>query len=128
VQKQLAEVEQKIGEQNPNLKSDLAGAQSELANILNKKATVSDEMDGLQEAYTALASALHVLEGGDRAVPSQAIAVYKESSQRIKAGIAEWTTFKQTKLPQLNHQLSDGSLAPIAISEIEQEVQFFMSR
>jgi len=128
VQKQLAELGQKVGEQNPTLKSALAGTQSELANILNKKETVSGGMDGLQEAYTALASALHVVEGGDRAVPSQAIAVYKESSQSIKAGIAEWTTFKQTKLPQLNHQLSDGSLSPIAISEIEQEVQFFMSR
>ena len=127
VQKRLAEVEQKVGEQNPSLKSALAGAQSEIANILTKKETVSGEMGGLQEAYTALTSALHVVEGGDRAVPSQAIAVYKESSQGIMAGIAQWTTFKQTKLPQLNHQLSDGSLAPIAISEIEQEVQFFMS-
>ena len=43
-----------------------------------------------------LASALRVVESGDRAVPSQAIAVYKESSQHAKARIAEWTRFKQT--------------------------------
>jgi len=69
-----------------------------------------------------------VVEGGDRAVPAQAIAVYEESSRRVKLGIAEWAKFKETKLPQLNQQLREGSLAPIAISEIEQEVEFLMSR
>jgi hypothetical protein len=82
----------------------------------------------LQDDYIDMASALRVVEGGDRAVPSQAVAVYKESSQRVKEGIAQWTTFKQTKLLQLNRNLREGSLAPIAISEIEQEVQFLMSR
>jgi hypothetical protein len=61
-------------------------------------------------------------------VPSQAIAVYEESSQHVAARMSEWTTFKQTKLPQLNQKLREGSLAPIAISEIEQEVEFLLSR
>jgi hypothetical protein len=73
----------------------------------------------LQEAYTDLASALHVVEGGDRTVPSQAIAVYQESSARVNEGIVQWTTFKQTKLPQLNQQLREGGLTQIAISETE---------
>ena len=77
------------------------------------------EAGGLQEAYTELASALHVVEGGDRTVPSQAIAVYQESSARVKEGIVQWTTFKQTKLPQLNQQLREGGLTQIAISETE---------
>jgi len=67
----------------------------------------------LQDDYIELASALNVVEGGDRAVPSQAIAVYKESSQRVKEGIAQWTTFKQIKLAQINQKLREGSLAPI---------------
>jgi hypothetical protein len=57
-------------------------------------------------------------------VPSQAIAVYRESSQQVKARIAEWTGFKQTKLAQLNQQLRKANFAPIAIAEIEQQVEF----
>jgi hypothetical protein len=61
-------------------------------------------------------------------VPAQAIAVYTESSQQVKARIAEWARFKQTRLAQLNQQLREAKLAPIAISEIEREVEFLMSR
>jgi chromosome segregation ATPase len=117
VQKQLAEVDQKLGDKNPTLKSALAEAQSEIAQILAKKETSEKQPAALQEAYTDLASALHVVEGGDRTVPSQAIALYKESSSSVKAGIAQWTTFKQTKLPQLNQKLREASLAPIAASD-----------
>ena len=126
VQKQLSDVEQKLSETNAALKSVLTGTQSEIAEILAKKEP--ETAGGLQSAYTDLASALHVVEGGDRAVPSQAIAVYEESSQRIKAGIAEWTSFKQSKLPPLNQKLREASLAPVAISEIEGEVLFLMTR
>jgi photosystem II stability/assembly factor-like uncharacterized protein len=128
VQKQLADSEQKLGEKTSTLKSALAHAQSEISKILVKKETAPGQPSGLQDSYTDLASALHVVEGGDRAVPSQAIAVYKESSQQLKTAIAEWAAFKQTKLPRLNQELHEGSLAPIAISEIEQEIQFLMSR
>jgi hypothetical protein len=92
------------------------------------KEHAADEGPGLQDAYTGLASALRVVESGDRAVPAQAIAVYKESSQQVKARIAEWDRFKQTRLVQLNQQLRDANFAPIAIAEIEQEVEFLISR
>jgi photosystem II stability/assembly factor-like uncharacterized protein len=129
VQKQLAEVDQKLGEKKSALKSALADAQSELSGILiGKQVTHQPPAGGLQNGSGELASALRVVESGDRAVPSQAIALFQESSQRVKEGIAEWSKFKQTKLPQLNQKLSDESVAPIAISEIEKEVQFLMSR
>ncbi len=128
VKKQLADVEQNLGDRNQALKSALADAQTEIAKILSHKEMPAQQSGGLQEGYVEMTSALHVVEGGDRDVPSQATAVYKESSQRVKEGIVQWTTFKQTKLPQLNQKLHEGSLAPIAISEIEQEVQFLMSR
>jgi len=53
---------------------------------------------------------------------------HNETAQRVKAAIAEWNEFKTTKLSRLNQKLSEANLAPIAISEIEQEVQFLMSR
>src|ERR1700692_2437458 len=101
VQKQLVDIEQKLGGRNPTLKAALAETQSEIAKILtNKESTEkqpAEKPGALQEAYTDLASALHVVEGGDRTVPSQAIAVYQESSARVNEGIVPWTTFTHKK-------------------------------
>ncbi len=128
VQKKLADAQQALGDQKPALKSALVEAQSEIRKILAGKETAPGQAPGLPDAYTGVASALRAVESGDRAVPSQAIALYQESSQQVKARIAEWTSFKQARLPQLNQKLRDGNLAPIAISEIEREVEFLISR
>jgi photosystem II stability/assembly factor-like uncharacterized protein len=128
VQKKLANGQQQLGEQNPGLKSALVEAQGEIEKILATGPNAAGQAAGLQDAYTGAASALRAVESGDRAVPSQAIALYHESHEQIKARIAEWTSFKQSKLPQLNQKLRDGKLAPIAISEIEREVDFLISR
>jgi photosystem II stability/assembly factor-like uncharacterized protein len=138
VQKQLADIQQKLGQQkleqqklgaqNAQLEPELKEVQSGIDKILTNKEHAAGERPGLQDAYAGLASALQVVEGGDRAVPSQAIAVYKESSEQVKVRIAEWARFKQTKLAQLNLRLSGSHFAPIAISEIEQQVEFLMSR
>jgi hypothetical protein len=130
VQKQLTDIQSKPGAQNAKLNAALEEARAGIGKILIKRehGAGEDESPGLQDAYTGLASALRVAEGGDRAVPSQAIAVYKESSPPIKARIAEWAQFKQTTLVQLNEQLRKSNLAPIAVAEIEQQVEFLVSR
>ncbi|MFY9741532.1 MAG: hypothetical protein WAK21_05985 [Candidatus Sulfotelmatobacter sp.] len=127
VQKQLADHEQKLGEKNSDIKSALADAQTAISKIEGEPGAVA-QAASLQDAFADMASALRVVEGGDRTVPAQAIAVYNEASQRVKIAIAQWSEFKTTKLRQLNQKLSEASLPPIAISEIEQEVQFLMSR
>ena len=127
LQKQLTDLEQKLGD-NSAMKPAVADAQAELSKIVTGKGTVPGQTAGLQGAFAELTSALRVVESGDRAVPAQAIAIYDESNQRIKTAIAEWSEFKTTKLPQLNQKLQEGNLAPIAISEIEQEVEFLMTR
>jgi len=127
LQKQLTDIQQKVAAQTANVKSALAETQSAIGKILTNREH-ANEAPGLQDAYTGLASSLRVVESGDRAVPSQAIAVYQESSQQIKVRIAEWTQFKQTKLPQLDQRLREANLTPIAISEIEQQVEFLVSR
>ena len=142
VQKQLSDLQQKVPQQTPyakkmrieipQLRSAINDAQNEMTKILtNKNATgnaINNAPAGLQDAYTGLASALGVVESGDREVPSQAIAVYQESSQQVKVGIADWNNFKQTKLPQLNQRLRDANLAPVAIAEIEQQVEILATR
>src|ERR1700688_1709037 len=84
VQKQLADIQQKLASQSAQLKSALAEAGSAIGKILTNKEHAADESPGLQDAYAGLASALRVVESGDRAVPSQAIAVYQESSLQVK--------------------------------------------
>jgi hypothetical protein len=129
VQKQVADVQQKAGEQNSAIKAVLAETQAEIGRIVSNKGTAQTEQaGGLQEGFTRLTSALRAVQNGDRGVPSQAIAVYDESSARVKTRMAEWTAFKQTKLPALNRKLREGKLTPIAISQIEEEAESLMSR
>ena len=122
VQKQLAGAQQGSSHQDPALKSALDEAQSGLGKILTSKE--NPQPLGLESAYKNLASALRVVEGGDRPVPSQAIAVYQEASEQISARITQWTTFKQGKLPGLNEQLRQANLAPIAVADIGKKLNF----
>jgi photosystem II stability/assembly factor-like uncharacterized protein len=123
--KQLADAQQKIGDQNPNLKSGLAGAQSQLAKMI---APLPGDTIGLQDAYGGLASALRVVEGGDRQTPSQAVSVYTLYSQQATARLSDWSAFKKNQLPTLNQQLRDSNLAPLNSSDIEREADDLMSQ
>ena len=126
VQKQLGEIQVKIeqeksGAQNAPLKSAVIDAQSAVGKIVSNKERSEDEGTGLHGGYTALTSVLRVVEGGDRAVPSQAIAVFKESRRQAKACIAEWDRWKQKQLAQLNQRLREAHLTSIEIAETERE-------
>ncbi|MGA3088978.1 MAG: hypothetical protein ABSD75_10215 [Terriglobales bacterium] len=127
LQKQLADRQQRLDAHRLALKSALADLASEVGRIVTN-AEHADGGSGLQNAYSALASALRVIENGDRAVPSQAIALYRESSERVKARIAEWTKLKATKLTKINQQLQEANLAPVATAEIERQVESLASR
>jgi photosystem II stability/assembly factor-like uncharacterized protein len=129
VLKRLADAQQQPAiTQNATLRSTLMDTQSKLRDILSKDGNPSQQEQGLQGAYKDLASALRVVEGGDRPAPVQAIAVSKEASQQIEACLREWTKFKQTILPELNQQLRQANIHPIAINEIEHEVDWLALR
>jgi hypothetical protein len=76
---------------------------------------------GLENASSGLASALAVVESGDRAIPAQAIALYRESSQALKLRLADWNHVKTNWLPQLNQHLRQSNIPPITISQIVEE-------
>ena len=122
VQKQLSDVEQKLGDGHTDLKSAVSQLQSEIRKILAGSEDLTNNALGLENASKGLASALAVVESGDRAVPSQAIALYHESSRAAKLRITEWNQFKTTRLMQLNQHLRQGNIAPIVISEIAEDV------
>jgi hypothetical protein len=106
VEKQLAGSQTKAG-----LKAPLTEAKAALLRI----GEGSEGAPGLQDAYRDLVSALQVVEGGDRAVPSQAIAVYEESNQHAKKRLQEWAAFKRTTLARLNERLREEHGAPISV-------------
>jgi hypothetical protein len=112
VQKQLTDP-QRSAVQEPETKSALQKAQSDIAQLLSNNKERNDAMPGLQEAFTSLASALRVVESGDRVVPSQAIEVYKESSQQAKTRIEQWAEFRRTTLTQLNQKLRQANIQPV---------------
>lgn len=124
VQKALTEALRKA--QDPNLKKTISDAQAEIGAILSSKST--NQAQGLQEAYSDLASALRVVESGDRTIPSQAIELSNQSSAQVKTRIQQWTAFKQTRLPKINEGLKQANLAPVAAAEIEREVELLMTQ
>ena len=122
VQKQLSELEQKIGG-HADLKSAVSQLEAEIRKILTGSADPSNNAIGLENANTGVASALAVVESGDRAVPSQAMALYHESIQALKLRIADWNHIKTNWLPQLNQHLRQNNVMPIAITEVPEEVE-----
>lgn len=114
VQKQLAELEQKLPIQQNQIKNDLMQIQGEIKKILNGSGDPRGSISGLDQANTGLSSALRVVESGDRTVPSQAIAVFQEAHDAMKASVDEWNKVKTTRLPQLNQRLRQANLTPIA--------------
>jgi len=125
VEKQLSDLNLDAG--HAALKTAVTQLQTEITSIIDGGGAASG-LVGLQEANTGLAAALRVVESSDRAIPAQATAVYEPADQAMKARIAQWTALKSGHLVQLNDQLKQAYLKPIAIAEIEREVEYFMSR
>ncbi len=124
VQKQLGDL--KVDARDGELKAAVSQVQAAMARIID--GGEAGASIGLKEANTGLSAALGVVESGDRAVPSQAITVYEQSNQALKARIAEWAQLKTGGLKQLNDRLKEARLTPIAIAEIEQMVEDLMTR
>ncbi len=114
VQKQLAGLQPGPASEDAEIKSRLGEAKATVDKVIADRSHVP-EHPGLQDAYRNAVSALRVVESGDRPAPAQALAVYKESSEQIKARIGEWTVFKQTVLPALNERLRQANLRAITV-------------
>jgi photosystem II stability/assembly factor-like uncharacterized protein len=124
IQKQLGDL--KLSAAQTELKAAVTRVQAQISRIIDGGG--SAESVGLKEANSGLTAALGVVESSDRAIPAQAIAVYGQSDQAAKARIADWGQLKAGGLKQLNDQLKQAKLTPIAIAEIEREVEYLMSR
>jgi hypothetical protein len=117
VQTQLAARSAKGGGQSPDLSSAQARARDQINHILNDAGSPSPGGMGLEVASRNMASALRVVESGDRMAPSQALAVYDEAHRAAKSKIDEWQRVKASTLAELNSSLKGLSEEPISLGE-----------
>ena len=71
---------------------------------------------GLVFLNRAFTLTLNAIEGADRVPPSQVIAFYESSAQKLKSRLSQWTAMKQSAIPALNHRLRLAGLKPLDIS------------
>ncbi len=126
VKKQLSEAKSQLAEKNPDLLTQVTSIEKAITAIEKAGQSPIPSM-GLEAASTGLASALRVVEGGDRTVPSQAVELYHQSDEAAKAAMATWTKLKSTQLVELNDALQKAGVKAIEISEIDHEVDYLMS-
>ncbi len=109
---------------NSSLFASVDRLQGSIAQIVNGNKAVS----GLQDANANLSGALAVVESGDRAVPAQALELYRQAQEAMNQRVEQWHLLKQTQLEQLNRELQKAKIKPVQISSIEKEVFYQMTR
>jgi photosystem II stability/assembly factor-like uncharacterized protein len=83
---------------------------------------------GLDDANKGLLAALKAVESSNRAVSAQAVELYQASWKAFEARNPEWRKLKTMELPALNQALQQGGAEQVKISEIEQEIEYLMTR
>jgi photosystem II stability/assembly factor-like uncharacterized protein len=114
VDKQLSELETKATA-HPELVTGMRQLRSDIAKIIAGEP--GGDISGLKGANSGLEAALGVVETSDRAIPSQAMTLFDESTQELKSRVAQWDGLKKTLLSQLNHQLQQAGMAAISGGE-----------
>lgn len=128
VQEQLAKIAPNGGPPNTAFAEKMASVNSSIQTILSGGSATDGKRMGLEGANSELTAALHVAESADRETPSQALAVYAQARAASTARVEEWAHLKHGALNELNQLLKAQGAAPIAISEIEREVYYLMTR
>jgi len=105
----------------PELLSQVSAIEAAMDKIEKGNDDTAGAFMGLQTANTGLGSALRVVESGDRTTPSQALDVYQESAQAMKARTEQWSGLKTSQLAQLNQALTAAGLQAIQVAEIERD-------
>ena len=117
VRARLTAAGQKLSTQPTDLKTGIAQAEDAIKKILSGNGVRSGDGMGLELASSGIASALRVVESGNRTVPSQAIAVFEEADRAAKTRMEEWTRFKRTNLRSLSDQLKQANAGSASLDE-----------
>jgi photosystem II stability/assembly factor-like uncharacterized protein len=117
VQTKLATLAANPNMQASELKLTVVRVRDQISQILTGTAPPSGNAMGLEVATRNIASALRVVESGNRTAPSQAIALYEEGERAAKLSMDEWSRMKTSQLPGLNEELKRVNEEPISLGE-----------
>jgi len=128
VKKRLTEIERQSLKQHPELLTQVTELEAEIKKIEKpEKLQSPGSIVGLDSASMGLASALRVVESGNRTIPSQAMDLYREASKVASDGIAQWARLKSSQLAKLNEGLQKAGITTIQVSWVEEEAEYLSS-
>jgi photosystem II stability/assembly factor-like uncharacterized protein len=104
VSKKLAALKPEVEAKHPGLLSQVVAVQSALNEIKNGTPDPGS-ISGLSAASAGMASALSVVESGDRPAPAQALEIYRMSTDAAQHSVAEWKKLQSGALAQLYQAL-----------------------
>jgi len=119
IKKRLNEIETQSLKQHPELLNQVMSIQAAINKVEKGEHPGPGEIVGLESASSGLAAALRVVEGGDRAIPSQAMELYRQADDVAKAQLAQWAAIKSTQLVRLNQSLQKAGLTAIQMPVLE---------
>jgi photosystem II stability/assembly factor-like uncharacterized protein len=119
VKKRLNEIEAQSLKQHPELLSQISSLQSAITKIEKGEHSTPGAISGLESANSGLGAALRVVQSGDRAIPSQAMELYREADQSAKAQLVQWDDVKSMQIPKLNDALQKAGIVGVRVSMIE---------
>jgi len=123
VQSQLDDMTKQVAAK-PELQTQLVAVQASIKKLLKGE----DRALGLEAANSGLGGALRVVNSSHRSIPSQALELYKQCDSAVRIRSDEWRQLKSGDLAKLNSELEKSGLAPVKIAEIEEEVEYLMTR
>ncbi len=128
VKKQIAALPGQSLSKRQELLAEITNLNVQIERIEKGEKAAPGTVSGLASASMGLGAALRVVENSDRAIPSQTMDLYRDSSKTAQAGMADWMRVKSEQLSKLNESLKKAGLAAVQISEIEHEVEFLLSQ
>ena len=129
VEEQIQTLKKQVPQSNSELNKDITDFDSSLRKLLGSRDENSDSKEwGLIVANSGLTTSLGVVEGGERTAPSQAMDIYKTARRSAEVKEQQWEKLKTTQLVELNKHLQAANVSPVAIAEIQEQVDYLMTR
>ncbi len=122
VSKKLTAVKPQVQKSHPDLLPQITAVESAMKAIKSGTPGAPGTVSGLASASSALASALRVVESGDRTTPSQALEVYRVAEEAAKSGLADWQKLQSGPLAELNRSLQSKGLASSCCVETDESL------
>jgi photosystem II stability/assembly factor-like uncharacterized protein len=105
VSKKLVALKTQVQTTHPDLLPQITAVELAMKAIKTGTPGTPGTISGLSSASAALASALRIVESGDRTTPSQALEVYRLADEAAKASLANWKKLQLEALDSLNRSL-----------------------